>query len=273
MHIHHLNCGTMFGGSVVSHCLLVEHDAGLVLVDTGFGRLDLARPDRRLGLSHRALMCRLDEGETAIRQIVDLGFQPTDVRDIVMTHLDYDHAGGLADFPWARVHVHEKELRAATRPGTFDQVRYRRPQFDHHPQWQVLPEGTERWFGLRGAAEIPDLPGILAIPLPGHTVGHIGVAVATDDRWLLHAGDAFYSGLQLHPLPMAFGFGGTGLGTPNPRLITQRIANARRLSALSRKHRDEVDVFCTHDRLAFDRLVEQHHDNSRSPNPQPEDSQ
>ncbi len=56
---------------------------------------------------------RLEVAETALRQIADLGFRIDDVRHIVPTHLDLDHAGGLADFPEATVHVHAAELRAA----------------------------------------------------------------------------------------------------------------------------------------------------------------
>ncbi|WP_223281445.1 MBL fold metallo-hydrolase [Streptomyces antnestii] len=41
----------------------------------------------------------LDTGETAVRQVAALGYDIEDVRHIVLTHLDLDHAGGLRDFP------------------------------------------------------------------------------------------------------------------------------------------------------------------------------
>jgi glyoxylase-like metal-dependent hydrolase (beta-lactamase superfamily II) len=121
MRIHHLNCGTMrpYGGRLVSgtgsllataemicHCLLVEADHGLVVVDTGYGTDDVRNPDASLTRSFRR-MARpvLAEPETALRQVEGMGFRAEDVRDIVLTHLDLDHAGGLRDFPDARVHV------------------------------------------------------------------------------------------------------------------------------------------------------------------------
>jgi len=121
--LRHLNCATMcprggrwLGGSggplaeapLVAHCLLVEAGDGLALVDTGLGRDDVAAP-RRLGQPFRALVrptCR--ESETAIGQIEMLGLDPRDVRDVVLTHLDVDHAGGLADFPEARARSQEE---------------------------------------------------------------------------------------------------------------------------------------------------------------------
>ena len=50
---------------------------------------------------------------TAVRQIAQLGFEPRDVRHIALTHLDFDHAGGLDDFPTATVHLLASERDAA----------------------------------------------------------------------------------------------------------------------------------------------------------------
>ena len=53
----------------------------------------------------------LTESSCAVRQVEALGFTPEDVTDIVLTHLELDHAGGITDFPQARIHVHEREVR------------------------------------------------------------------------------------------------------------------------------------------------------------------
>ena len=108
-----------FGGrlsptEMVAHTLVVERPEGLLLVDTGFGRGDVADP-KRLGQPFRAMVRpTLDPAETVHAQLLARGLDPADVTDVVLTHLDLDHAGGLADFPTARVHVHEAELAAAT---------------------------------------------------------------------------------------------------------------------------------------------------------------
>lgn len=121
MRVHHLNCGCMcpFGGALYDgfsrsplahlscHCLLLETDShGLVLVDTGIGLQDMARPGYRLSGFFRLFNnIQFDRRLSAWQQIVDLGFKPEDVRHIILTHLDFDHAGGISDFPQARVHL------------------------------------------------------------------------------------------------------------------------------------------------------------------------
>ena len=58
----------------------------------------------------------MNESQTAIRQVEALGFSATDVRHLVPTHLDIDHAGGLPDFPEAELHVWRPEMEAVQSP-------------------------------------------------------------------------------------------------------------------------------------------------------------
>jgi glyoxylase-like metal-dependent hydrolase (beta-lactamase superfamily II) len=124
MRIHHLNTGTMCpigrrlvngtGGiwqraRMVCHCLLIETNDGLALVDTGLGLDDIAQPHRLGRRWVRQTAPRLDPVETAFQQVKALGYSPNDVRHLLLTHLDRDHAGGVPDFPKAKVHVHRRE--------------------------------------------------------------------------------------------------------------------------------------------------------------------
>jgi len=175
------------------HCLLLEAGADLVLVDAGIGLADMAEP-RRLGPMSLVLNLKQEPEETAVRQVERMGFAPGDVKHILCTHLDLDHAGGLADFPQARVHVMEAEHEACAHPGTArEKKRYRPCHFQHGPDWVTHQElSPEKWFGLDCIRDLPGLPPeIVLIPLPGHTRGHMGVAVKTGDAWLLHCGDAY----------------------------------------------------------------------------------
>lgn len=211
MRIHHLNCGTdcpfagrlMDGRSrglqarLVCHCLLIETDAsGLVLVDTGYGLKDVRHPHPRTSrLMRRLLNIRFHESDTAVRQVEALGFSASDVRHIVLTHLDFDHAGGLEDFPQARVHLMAAELDAARAldGGVASRKRYRPMQFDAVRDWRLYRSQGEPWFGFGAVRELNGLPPeILMIPLAGHTWGHTGVAINGSDGWLLHAGDAYF---------------------------------------------------------------------------------
>ena len=68
-------------------------------------------------------------------QVEGLGFSATDVKQIVTTHLDPDHSGGLPDFPDAEVHVFGRELDAAMEPRLRDRPRYLPAHWKHNPQW------------------------------------------------------------------------------------------------------------------------------------------
>ena len=109
MRIHHLNTGTMCPigrrlvngtGSIfqrarmVCHCLLIETNDGLALVDTGLKLDDIAQPHRLGRRWVRQTAPRLDPAETAFQQVKALGYSPNDVRHLLLTHLDRDHAGG-----------------------------------------------------------------------------------------------------------------------------------------------------------------------------------
>lgn len=269
MRIHHLNCGTMcpFGGRLmdgadrgpgsarlVCHCLLIETDAhGLVLVDTGLGLGDVRQPVPRLSRFFLGMMrLPLREEETAVRQVERLGFAAADVRHIVLTHLDFDHAGGLEDFPQATIHVLQSELDAARRPAGFiGRNRYRVDQWDAITRWQLYRTAAngEGWFGFGCVRDLPGLPPeILLIPLVGHTWGHSGVAIREPGgHWLLHAGDAYFHAdeMDLRNPRCPPGLRGYQLMMEVDRRA--RLANQDRLRELVRNDGRQVRVFCAHD--------------------------
>ena len=209
MRVMYLNCGIMRprgAGIIVPRlarvpclCLLMECGNMLVLVDAGLGKGDIEEPSR-LGASNAVLNAQRDILHTAAGQVKARGFEPEQVTDIICTHLDRDHAGGISDFPEARVHVMADELSAALHPSCHrERERYRRCHFAHHPRWVAHQRtGADVWLGLERLGGIPGLPpGVSLVPLPGHTRGHCGVAVETGEGWLLHCGDAFYVGEEL----------------------------------------------------------------------------
>ena len=265
MRVHHLNCisscplgGRLFDGrsqglrgKLACHCLLVETESELVLIDTGFGLRDVHEPKQRLSTFFLALLHPdFREELTAVRQIEELGYSARDVRHIVLTHLDFDHAGGLDDFPDAKIHMLIDEAEDAARQRTWlDRQRYRPQQWSSVDRW-IGYEATrgDTWFGfdtvrdLRGVSQR-----ILMLPLVGHTHGHAGIAIREDAGWLLFAGDAYFDhdemdvdnprctpGLRAYQWMM----------DKNRRL---RLANQQRLRDLKRDHGHEVRVMCSHD--------------------------
>src|SRR4051794_16370347 len=150
-------------GRIVCHVLLCELPDRLVLVDTGLGTADVADPAGRLGLARHLVKPALDERETALRQVAALGYDPTDVRDIVLTHFDFDHVGGLSDFPEATVHVTEAEYGAATNPRRRERSRYRPAQWAHGPKVVTYAPDGERWEGLPAVRPLEGLGDALAL--------------------------------------------------------------------------------------------------------------
>jgi glyoxylase-like metal-dependent hydrolase (beta-lactamase superfamily II) len=261
MRIHHLNCGTMCPhsarfingeggwlerGNIVCHCLLIETDDGLVLVDTGFGTDDTRDP-RQFGRLFSLMGAKLAMGETAIRQLEGLGFAASDVRHIVITHLDSDHSGGLPDFPEAEVHVFAPELEAALNPSLRDRTRYFEGHWKHGPRWARHEVEGDEWFGFEGVRILPRLEAeILLVPLVGHSLGHSGVAIRNGDGWLLHGGDAYHHRDTVARPP----------GCPPGMRFFQRLvaadnglrmANQERLRELAARHGEDVRIFCSHD--------------------------
>lgn len=112
--IYHLNCVKIvspINDNVCGHCLLVKENDKLILIDTGIGLLDTLNPTERIGQQLIDIVgYHFDENQTAVRRIENLGLNPKNVTDCVISHLDNDHIGGLADFPEATVHVSIEEL-------------------------------------------------------------------------------------------------------------------------------------------------------------------
>lgn len=248
---------TLRRGHLVCHCLCVETDAGLVLIDTGYGLRDLADPPSRLSRAFLTLLKpEFREDMTAVRQIERLGFSATDVRHIVLTHLDFDHAGGLDDFPEATIHMLEPEFTSALAQRTvLDRMRYRPAQWSSRARWRTYGAGGQVWYGFERVAALDGVPDdILMVPLIGHTLGHAGIAVRRGSGWLLLAGDAYFHhgemdlrrqhcppGLRMYQWVME-------------KDRHARLENQARLRSLLASHGEEVELCCAHDVGDFERL-------------------
>lgn len=268
MLITHLNCGAMqpYGGAgfdgrtpgvapaeLSCHCLLIQREKRLMLIDTGAVSTDPVADTRRHSAFFLAIdRIRLDPAEAAARQIQALGHSLNDVSDIVMTHLDFDHAAGLVDFSNARIHLAKAEAIAAVHPsGPVNRARYRSGQFENSmSRWRTYSTFDETWFGL-AAEPIVGWDDILLVSLPGHTPGHCGVAIKTEDGWLLHAADAIFNRRELDPIepstPTLARFYQWSMQTSQ----RQRRRSLHALQRIARDHASEIQIICTHDPALF----------------------
>lgn len=184
-------------------CLLIEHDAGPVLVDTGLGNKEADKFLDIYGVENagRRGPTRLDDA------LAEAGYTANDIRYVINTHLHFDHAGGntyvegeepetLIAFPNATYVVQERELEFAGQRNERIAASYLPPNIEPISR-------AERWHTVRGEAEL--LPGIHLMPTPGHVPGHQSVLVQSGGETACFLGDLVPTAAHL-PLPWIMGY-------------------------------------------------------------------
>jgi glyoxylase-like metal-dependent hydrolase (beta-lactamase superfamily II) len=194
--------GPIVGGYPISlTCLLVARPQGLVLVDTGWGSPTVEDPRRFPGtlFALTAGEAYATLAETAAGRVQALGMRPEDVSDIVLTHLDIDHVGGLVDFPHARVHVSHVEhaARFERRQPFRSRLHDSRPAFRHRPRFAVAEWTDHPELGFPRSADLLGDGSVMLLEANGHTPGHAAVLVRTGDKTIVHAGDSFVHRFEL----------------------------------------------------------------------------
>ncbi|MFB6157684.1 MAG: N-acyl homoserine lactonase family protein, partial [Haloferacaceae archaeon] len=121
-------------------------------------------------------------GHTLPAALDRAGYAPADIDGVVLSHLDWDHCGGLDRFE-GPVYVQRREVAYAAAPYPMHAERYDAPTLGRDPPW--LHPGLTPVDGETDLA-----PGVTAFPTPGHTVGHQSVAVETDTGTTVVAVDA-----------------------------------------------------------------------------------
>ena len=145
-----------------------------VVVDTGFDHAEAARRGRTIR--------RLPS-----QALAGIGVDAASVEDVIITHLHYDHAGTLGDFPRARFHVQESEMRFTTGRWMLDDAERQAYCADH------VAELVHRLYEKRVVLYDEDgevAPGVTVHRMAGHTMGMQSVRVPTRRGWVLLASDA-----------------------------------------------------------------------------------
>lgn len=166
---------------------LIEHPNGLVLFDCG-PHPDLAvDPAARLGGTAETYEILVRPGEDAASQLRAGGWEPRDVGHVVLSHLHYDHAGGIESFPNATFHVQRAERQFADAPPIYQCGDYTPADYAHPVRWNEIDGPVDLFADGR----------VVLTPTPGHTPGHQSLVVRLAQRTLVLVGDAAPHGRTL----------------------------------------------------------------------------
>jgi glyoxylase-like metal-dependent hydrolase (beta-lactamase superfamily II) len=155
-------------------------------------------------------MFAIDPGRWLLPALRTADIEPESIRDVVLSHLHFDHAGGLtyqdggrlrATFPAARVHAQRVEFEDARANFGVMTATYREENF-------TPIDALDAWTLHDGEGEI--IPDVRARPSPGHTRGHQSLVIDGGQRTLVYSGDvlptaahvgaAYNMGYDLFPL-------------------------------------------------------------------------
>ncbi|HET7621379.1 MAG TPA: MBL fold metallo-hydrolase [Gemmatimonadaceae bacterium] len=183
-------------------CLLIEHDTGLILIDTGAGNKETDKFYDIYGIENAG-----GEDRTALEAgIRAAGHRPEDVSLVINSHLHFDHGGGNTyrgedgsvrlSLPNARYVVQRGEYEFATHTNE-------RTAASYFPHNFVPIHEAGRFDLVEGEREI--VPGITVIPTPGHVPFHQGILIESGGERAFYLADLVPTAAHL-PLPWIMGY-------------------------------------------------------------------
>src|SRR5438552_1447907 len=209
-----------------------------ILVDTGFNAAEAKARNRKLTLN-------------PVEALARFGVKASDIRDVVVTHLQYDHAGNLDLFPNARFHLQDREMSYATGRCMCHGV-LRQPFSVEHVTQMVRHVFSERVTFHSG--DVGVAPGVTLHRVGGHSDGLQVVRVETARGPVVLASDAahYYANLQKRrPFPIVYNIGDMAIGWG----IVERLAGHPDrfiprhdpiVAEIYPRASDKVDVFALH---------------------------
>lgn len=182
---------------LVARSLLISTGERRILVDAGPGPRWGERPRRIYGI---------EPEPDVVQGLAALGVAPEDVTDVVVTHLHWDHVGGLTredeagrlhlTFPRAAHHIQRRNWKWAHTPSERDRKSYRPEDF------AVLEESGRVHF-VEGETELLD--GVQLLTCEGHTVGQQILRVTCEEGTVLFCGDTIPTAAHVR-IPWAMGY-------------------------------------------------------------------
>ncbi|MDO8431728.1 MAG: N-acyl homoserine lactonase family protein [Candidatus Binatus sp.] len=160
---------------------LIDHPKGRAIFDTGLHR-DLQNGPARIGSLGDVFKIHYRAGEELGARLRAIDVAPDRIDYLINSHLHFDHVGGNADLPNAKLVVQRREWEAADNPEIARRNGYNRADFDLGHQLQLI-DGEHDLFGDGS---------VVLIPTYGHTAGHQSLRVRTDRGEVVLTADSCY---------------------------------------------------------------------------------
>jgi N-acyl homoserine lactone hydrolase len=205
---------------------VITHERGNVLFDTGVHPQMATDPEARLGPAAASFDARIGPQDHIEARLATIGLTPRDIDLVVVSHLHFDHAGGLEWLTHAPILIQGEELRFARNPPVYQRLIYVPGDFEHDLKWREL-DGDHDVFGDGR---------VVALSTPGHSRGHQSLIVRLDSgRTVILLADATYllSKMRERALPAV-------LWSPDAM-----VASWERIEELEQEH--EAMLIATHD--------------------------
>ncbi len=197
---------------------LIDHPRGKVLFDSGMHPDAQHDPAGRLGTAAKIFDVEFRAGEDIAGRLTSVGVAPGEVRYLVNSHLHFDHTGGNATIPNARLVVQRAEWEAGQDPDLAARNYYDRKDYDTGHD-TLLVSGEHDLFGDGS---------VVCIPTYGHTPGHQSLRVRLASGDVVLTGDACYLRRTLEEMRLpGIAFDGEAMYASLRRLRALRDAGAR----------------------------------------------
>ncbi len=183
-------------------CIVVEHEIGPILIDTGAGNKENEKFYEIYGVENRG-----DPGPTWLEDgLRQVGVMPDDVVMVLNSHLHFDHAGGnTLRAPDGSVQPAFRNARYVVQAREYDWATHtnERTAGSYFPHNFVPLHEAGKFDLIEGEREI--VAGIRAVPTPGHTPGHHGLLLESDGERAFYIADLVPTAHHL-PLPWIMGY-------------------------------------------------------------------
>ncbi len=211
-------------------CFLIDHRDGLVLFDTGIDPAimsDKGYIKQAIGrfLLPRIFRLHVSEADRIDRVLADTGVAAGDVRTAIISHLHFDHVGGIAQIPQADLMVSQREWAILSEPHPEHEWILREHIEIPSAKWRPIsfaPTDDPLFEGFDGIHDVAGDGCMILLPTPGHTAGSMSMLLR-QDGWnpILLVGDLTYEAALLEQDVVP--------GTGEKKALLASFAKVRRL--------------------------------------------